>query len=536
MRSRTLWLIAGFALFAACSYWLVRSADPNSEHVEKPLATSPNRPVVGFNEPAPEFRRGNREPGFQMDSEAADAGALLGQRVIAFKDQASLEAFLKRAGDRIHIMGRLDALNALRVGFLNHADLAALLDGSEESSMIFPVETPEPRIGGLYTGGERLGNRLLEWLGITGDNSAVGNGIRIAVLDTGVASHSSFLSRIISIDLMERSSDPSALNGHGTAVASTLVSSSSLTPGVVPGAEILSIRIANDAGVSNSWLLAQGIIAAVDAGAHIINISMGSSGDSTLVRSAIEYAREAGVVIIAAAGNDGSGQVANPAANDGVIAVGSVDAAGNHLSFSNSGKVDVSAPGYGVNTAWVGDQSVSVDGTSFSTPIVSGAIAYIMSTQQVSANQAVVIMNQYLNDGGSAGSDAYLGAGMPALDRVENANTPGIYDAALASHTVIPPGDGVNYARLEVLVQNRGTEPLVNTAVQITSPAGTTTANITTLVPNAVQAITIALPNNYFESGQPLQFDSSVTLSGGVTDSNTSNDRRVETFTNTLAP
>jgi len=471
-----------------------------------------------------------------MDSEAAEAAALLGQRVLVFKDQASLEAFLIRAGDRVRIMGRLDALNALRVGFLNHADLAALLDGSEESSMIFPVETPIPRDGGFQTAGERLGSRLLEWLGINRDNSLVGKGIRIAILDTGVASHSSFLGRILSMDMIERPADPSVLNGHGTAVASTLISTSKLTPGVVPGAEILSIRIANDNGVSNSWLLAQGIIAAVDGGAMLINISMGSTGDSALVRSAIQYAHDAGVVIIAAAGNDGSGQVANPAAYHGVIAVGSVDAAGNHLSFSNSGKVDVSAPGYGVNTAWTGDQSVSVDGTSFSAPIVTGAIAYIMSTQNVAAAEAVTIMYRYLNDGGSAGVDEYLGAGMPALDRVANANTPGIYDAALASHTVIPPGDGANYARLDVLVQNRGTEPLVNTSVHITSPAGTTTVNITTLAPNAVQTITIPLSSYHFESGQPLQFDSSVTLSGGITDANTSNDRRVETFSNALVP
>ena len=486
--------------------------------------------------PALEFRSHERAPGQRIDSEAAEAGALLGQRVIVFKDQTSLEAFLKRAGDRIRILGRLDALNALRVGFLDPADLAALLDGSEESSMIFPVETPLPREGGFQVGGERLGNRLLEWLGISGDNSAVGAGIRIAILDTGVALHSSFIGRILTMDLIGSSSDPTVLNGHGTAVASTLISSSALTPGVVPGAEILSIRIANDNGVSNSWLLAQGIIAAVDGGAQLINISMGSSGDSALVRSAIQYARDAGVVIIAAAGNDGSGQVAKPAANDGVIAVGAVDAAGNHLAFSNSGKVDVSAPGYGVNTAWTDDQSVSVDGTSFSTPIITGAIAYIMSTQNVGADQAVAIMNRYLNDSGSAGADDYTGAGMPALDRVENANTPGIYDAALASHTILPPDDEVPHARLEVLVQNRGTETLLNTSVRITSPAGSSTANITTLAPNAVQKITIPLSSNHFESGQPLQFDSRVTLSGGATDANTANDHRVETFTNTMEP
>ena len=77
---------------------------------------------------------------------------------------------------------------------------------------------------------------------------------------------------------------------------------------MAPGASIISIRIANDLGQSDSFMLAKGIVAAVDAGARLINISLGSPGDSGLVRNAIEYARSAGAMIVAAAGNNGIDQ------------------------------------------------------------------------------------------------------------------------------------------------------------------------------------------------------------------------------------
>ena len=222
-------------------------------------------------------------------------------------------------------------------------------------------------------GGQQLGNGLHEWLGITGDNSDWGKGVKIAVLDTGVDAHPAFETSIRSINIVDRSPGGSANNGHGTAVASVIIGNDSLTPGVAPGADLISVRIADDEGQSNSFLLAKGIVAAVDVGAKLINVSMGSFGDSAIVRNAIQYATDGGALIVAAAGNNGIDQVSYPAANEGVIAVGGVDAQGNHLDFSNSGEsIDISAPGFGVNAAWTDDQAASVNGTSFSAPIVTG--------------------------------------------------------------------------------------------------------------------------------------------------------------------
>lgn len=532
MNRRNFFLILGFALTAILGYWIAGTAAPPPvvRNSAADPAAGPKRTIL-VDEAAPRFRRGERGPSFRSDQEANDAGALPGQRVLAFKDRAALDDFLKRAGEGIRILGRLDALNALRIGFLNHDDLAALLNGDEESSFIFPVDLPAPGDGTAQPGAVPLGGGLLEWLGIQGDNSAWGAGVRIAVLDTGVTSHPAFSSMLSWVNLVDLPGDPSAQNGHGTAVASVIIGNDRLTPGVAPGSEIFSIRIANDLGQSDSFLLAQGIIAAVDGGAQLINISMGSFGDSSLVRSAIEYARTAGALIIAASGNNGLDRVTYPAANPGVIAVGSVDALGNHLDFSNTGtQLALSAPGFGVNAAWTGDQAASVSGTSFSAPIVTGAIAALMSqpgVAKLTAQQASNLLFAYLNDGGEAGSDPALGAGMPDLGRVLNRDTPGIYDAALASQRILPPSSGYPNGQIEILIQNRGTERLINTGVQVSTPFGVVNSNITLLNPNAVQTIRIPIQQN---SATALRYDSRVSLSGGVTDAKPSNDRRAESY------
>ena len=532
MRSRPLFLTLGFAATALLGYWLATTAVPrevpriNSASLE-PV---PTRTSI-IDEPAPRFRREKREPASWRDDEAEAAGALPGQRTLVFKDQAALEEFLKRAGDKVRLLGRLDRLNALRIGFSNDADLASLLTGKEEASLIYPVDVPTPGDGAAQPGAVALGAGLLDWLGITGDNSAWGKGVTVAVLDTGVASSKGFSSQISLLNLVELLSDPSAQSGHGTAVASMIIGRNSLTPGVAPGADILSIRIANDAGQSDSYLLAQGIVAAVDAGASLINISMGSFGDSALVRNAVEYARAAGALIVAAAGNNGLKRVTYPAANSGVIAVGAVDALGNHLDFSNSGsQVAISAPGFGVNAAWTGDQAASVSGTSFSAPIVTGAIAALMSqpgAARLTAQQARALLFAYLNDGGEAGNDAALGGGTPDIGRALNGKKRGIYDAALASQRLIPPDATFPYGQVEVMVQNRGTETLINTWVKIVTPTGVVNSNITSLPVNAVK--TVRVPISRQASGA-VQYNSEVRLSGGRTDSKPSNDRRAETY------
>ena len=446
----------------------------------------------------PKFRRGERLPTRRGDMEASLAGALEGQRVLVFKDASALARFLDKLDGRVNLLGRLDALNALRVGFADYDDLACHAGWRRTAVVHLSGHRSFPRRGQRPVRGRALGNHLLEWLGITGDNSAWGKGVTIAILDTGVTPNSAFRTTIRSINLIDPPTDPSAQNGHGTAVASFIGGDSTLTPGVAPGASLLSIRIADDNGLSDSFLLAKGIVAAADAGVQLINISMGSDGDSALVSNAIAYAREKGALIIASAGNNGINQVSYPAANDGVIAVGAVDALGNHLDFSNSGTaVALSAPGYGLNAAWTGDQAMSVTGTSFSAPIVTGAIAAIMTEAgkaDLTAAQAYQLLVSYLNDGGAAGQGRAVGwrhAGHRPRAQCQNPRhlrRRGRFSTASSRRTREIPT-----ARSRCWCRTAARETLINTTVRVSTGAGVVTRNITTLAPNAVQTVRVPI-------------------------------------------
>ncbi len=452
-----------------------------------------------------------RKPGVNVYDEALENGALCNQRAIVFKDETSMRAFLEKLGDKVKLLGKIDKLHTLHVGFNNPSDLDALLDGEEELSMIFPVNIPSFENVGPQDGAVALENNLLKWLGVESDNSLWGKGITIAILDTGIADHIAFKNTIQRINLVPLPSDPSTLNGHGTAVASVIFSSNPYAPGVAPSATPLSVRIADDNGTSNSFLIAQGIMAAVDAGASIINISLGGSGQSSLVEKALTYAHNNGVTVVASAGNSGTQGVMQPAASPTVIAVGAVDAINQSMNFSTSGnEVAISSPGYGVNVAYPGDQAARVSGTSFSSPIVAGVFAAVASSSgspTMSPQQAANLVLSNLNDVGVAGNDPNTGGGVPDMGTIMNLGTNGRYDASINS---IYQTDG---NQLNVLVQNLGTETLINAGVSVNVNGRSTLANITTLAPMQTQVVTI--PYNTTET---LQVSGAVQLSSGKTD------------------
>ncbi len=465
---------------------------------------------------------------------AVPSGASRTERSLSFKDQDALESFLKRAGSSVSVLGRIDALNSLRVRISDYgAYLAALGDDTEEG-YVFPVNIPSVENGSVQPGAVPLGNKLLAWLGINEDNSSWGSGVKVAVLDSGVTGSFTFGSATQEIVLVPYPADVSELNGHGTAVASTIKGSHAMAPGVAPGVDLLSVRISDDAGKSDSFLLADGIVKAVDAGAELINISMGGFGDSQIVRNAVNYAASKGSLVIAAVGNNGIDQVYYPAAMDSVIGVGAVDAMGSHLDFSNSGsEVSIAAPGYQINAAWTNNQVTQVSGTSFSAPIVTGSIAAVMTqagSSKLTPKQAWDLMQNYLNDGGSAGVDTQLGAGMPDLGRILNRNTPGYHDAAIASMSLLLPDTGNPYGKVEILVQNRGNESLINTAVTVNSPTGESRVNLTSMQPGGVQSIQVPVTQALIGGAGTFYLRTSVQVASGITDDKPQNNQRDVTY------
>ena len=167
--------------------------------------------------------------------------------------------------------------------------------------------------------------------------------------------------------------------GHGTMV-------SSLIAGAAPGASVMPIRAFQADGSANLSDIVAAIIYAVNNGAQVINMSFSTQDDPTLA-DAITVATAAGVLCVASADNTNSNTAVYPAAYNGpgqqVIGVGSVDSWTGLFksSFSEYGKpsVDLYAPGENLIAAFPGNHFALASGTSFSTAMVSGAAATLIS-------------------------------------------------------------------------------------------------------------------------------------------------------------
>ncbi|MBV63610.1 MAG: hypothetical protein CMP45_03785 [Rickettsiales bacterium] len=451
---------------------------------------------------------------------AAENAALRDEVIINFNSSQDYQDFLKSLSERkFKLLGNSDMFNSARVGFENFGDLFSELSSMDPESYDletnFLVSLPsQPGIGNSPGAGDNaipVGRNSLSVIGINEDNSEYGKGVKVAVIDSGVQEHETFTGKEIKeFDFVtgqnggEVPIDPD--NGHGTAVASIIAGNDSRNPGVAPASEILSFRVLDNDGYTDSYTLAEAIVAATDSGADIINISLGSNGDSGLVRRSVDYAMSEGVLIVAATGNEGIGSISFPAAIDGVVAVAANDAVGQHVEFANSGTNleggGMSAPGYGVLAAWPQGEVVSFSGTSASAPFVSGAVAAVMSENPgMSADSAYELLLTHSNEAGAPGSDVIYGSGTLDVGRVMERDVPGITDAAVASYYYESTTD--SQERAQIVIENRGTTALHNLTLEVESGNNEQTYNVS-FVPAgeiAVVETAVGLSNGVQEGG-----------------------------------
>ncbi len=222
---------------------------------------------------------------------------------------------------------------------------------------------------------------------------STGEGVRVAVLDTGVArSHPVLRGRLRhGYDYVDDDSRPrdraqgldrnangvvDEAYGHGTFVAG-------LVALVAPDARIMPMRVLDGDGTGSIYLVAQAVLDATDAGADVINLSLGTSDElgSKLLDLALEHAHAEGVEVVAAAGNSARDQKAYPAANKGVLAVTSVSVRRDSVSkFANwGGWVDVAAPASRVLGPVPARGFARWAGTSMAAPQVSGQLALLIA-------------------------------------------------------------------------------------------------------------------------------------------------------------
>ncbi len=460
-----------------------------------------------------------------------DPRAIPNERIVIFDDEESYRRFLSQlAGVNVRNLGTIDALRAVRLGFDNLADFDNLGLDPDKVDFNYPVTIPETRQLEPQEGIVGFGTNALAFLGITTDNSQWGRGVKIAIIDTGIVPHLALGGNISHINLVQLP-DGVAPHSHGTSVASLIAGTHPNMRGVAPAADLISVRVADETGYSTSAVLAEGIIAATDAGAQLINISMGSEGDSLLVRQAVDYARERGTVVFASSGNEGATLASAPARDPDVFAVGAVDANGTHLNFSSADEgLAFTAPGLDIQAALPGDLVTSFTGTSAAVAYPVGAAAAIMSESPtpLSATEAVAIMQTHSNEAGLPGQDAQFGHGILDVGRAINRNTPGITDLAVASQTYLLPTAQDSSSGLQISIENRGTETVYGATVTIDIADDRFPYTIQSIQPNERTVVSIPAGLKTLQSEGALSVSAVVNLPGGTLDANTTNDQRRE--------
>lgn len=221
-------------------------------------------------------------------------------------------------------------------------------------------------------------------------NTTTGNqSILVAVIDTGIDYNHEDLSsnyNASGYDWVNDDNDPMDDHWHGTHVAGIVAATTNNSIGIAGMAQVQIMAekvlrpVLGGRASGTSTDVADGIIHAANASAKIINLSLGGRIPSQVVFDAVQYAYDQGVLIVAAAGNDGDQIKHFPAALPEVVSVGATDEYDYRTSFSNYGDwLELAAPGISIMSTLPDDSYGIKGGTSFAAPHVAGAAALIWS-------------------------------------------------------------------------------------------------------------------------------------------------------------
>jgi thermitase len=349
-------------------------------------------------------------------SAAAQSSPVAGQLMVKFRDDGAAAGVLRQHGLSVGPAIGSTGAQLIKVPAGKESQLSDVLSRNPAVEYAEPDEAVSaatsdeyfPRQYALQNSGQSYTNTAgtLSVAGGTADadvdaveawNVTTGNGIKVAVLDSGVASDNPDINpKVVARANFSGASTNEDNYGHGTHVAGIVAATANNTigvAGVCPGCTILAGKVLNDSGVGSSSGLANGINWAVSNGAKVINMSIGVRASRTL-EAAVNNAWNQGVVLVAAAGNGGNQTKIYPGAYPNVIAVAATDNADAKASFSTYGAswVDIAAPGVNVystfpnHTFVLGTQnnrSFGYDvgnGTSMSSPIVAATAALAWSS------------------------------------------------------------------------------------------------------------------------------------------------------------
>jgi subtilisin len=246
----------------------------------------------------------------------------------------------------------------------------------------------------------RIGSRLVNAVGNTG------KGIRVGILDTGIDYNHEDLKGNYrgGYNFVGNDNNPIDDNGHGSHVAGTIGAEDNDigVVGVAPQAYLYSVKVLAFDSTGSTSNIVSGLEWSVDNNMQVINMSLGSEDNSISVNRAIDNTYNAGILIVAAAGNSGNvigsgDSVDYPARYSSVVSVGATDINDKRASFSSTGPaLELSAPGVDILSTLNGNRNKygTLSGTSMACPHVTGVAALIMSAESGITNSRVRIRMQ----------------------------------------------------------------------------------------------------------------------------------------------
>ncbi|HVL15848.1 MAG TPA: S8 family peptidase [Gemmata sp.] len=212
--------------------------------------------------------------------------------------------------------------------------------------------------------------------------STKGKGVKVLVLDTGADhGHRDLKNKLKgSKDFTNSRSGAADVNGHGTHCLGIIGAEENGVGvvGVAPECDLYSGKVLGDNGSGLSTWIAAGIRWGIEQDVDVISMSLGSPGADARIHAAVREATAAGIVVVAAAGNEGprDGTVGFPGGFPECVCVAAADSNEKIANFSSRGpRVDVAAPGVNVRSCYPGDRFATMSGTSMATPYVAGCAA-----------------------------------------------------------------------------------------------------------------------------------------------------------------
>ncbi len=262
-------------------------------------------------------------------------------------------------------------------------------------------------------------------------------------------------------------------HGHGTGIASIIAAQTNNGKGMAGmnwQAPIMVLKALNSAGGGDFETVARATRYAADNGARLINMSFGAMDDYTDLSSAINYALDKGVTIVAAVGNNHGQGVFYPAAYDRVIAVSSISDSGKFSSFSNYGVgVDLTAPGENILMAGLATDSSYVrgSGSSFAAAEVTGVASLLLARYPtLSPAQINSILKATAVPLSSDPNDIYFGAGRVDASQAINYQPRNLVGKANFNRSTVP-ADGLTSATITLTVSDEFNQPQFNLPVNV---------------------------------------------------------------------